>query len=85
MRAEGLGFAYQGSSRWALSRASLSADSGDEIWVTGPNAAGKSTLLGVLAGVMPAVIEGTLGAPSRSRPRTAPTLRVSVAPRSVRW
>ena len=33
---------------------------GRELWITGPNASGKSTLLLVLAGVIPEVIEGSM-------------------------
>jgi len=58
--AKGLGFTYFGDRSPALSDVSFEAEVGTETWITGPNAAGKSTLLAVLAGVIPTVVEGKL-------------------------
>ena len=55
-----LGFAYSGADSWTLAKVSLDSQPGKELWVTGPNASGKSTLLLVLAGVIPEVIEGSV-------------------------
>ena len=57
---DGLGFAYAGAESWTLRAVSLYVEAGEELWVTGPNAAGKSTLLAVLAGIVPEVIDGQL-------------------------
>jgi energy-coupling factor transport system ATP-binding protein len=57
---EALSFAYLGAEERALSDVEFEAQPGSEVWITGPNASGKSTLLGVLAGVIPEVIEGEL-------------------------
>lgn len=56
--AEGLGFTHAGAAAAALSRLDFRIHAGAETWVVGPNAAGKSTLLLMLAGVIPTVIEG---------------------------
>jgi len=58
--AEGVGFTYAGTRSVALEGVDFIADFGSETWITGPNAAGKSTLLAMIAGVVPTVIEGTL-------------------------
>jgi energy-coupling factor transporter ATP-binding protein EcfA2 len=58
--AAGFGFTYVGSRLPALSDLDLEVPGGSETWVTGPNAAGKSTLLAALAGVIPTVTEGAL-------------------------
>lgn len=60
IRAEGVGFAYSGVKSWSLHDVSFDVEPGEELWVTGPNAAGKSTLLAVLAGIVPEVIDGRL-------------------------
>ncbi len=60
VEASGLGFAHIGSKSWALSKVDLSVDAGSELWVTGPNASGKSTLLSILAGIIPEVIDGKI-------------------------
>ena len=57
---KGVGFAYSGADSWTLQGISLSVGAGEELWVTGPNAAGKSTLLAVLAGIVPEVVDGKL-------------------------
>jgi energy-coupling factor transport system ATP-binding protein len=44
----------------ALREISLDVAPGQTVWVTGPNASGKSTLLGVIAGIMPLVVSGEL-------------------------
>jgi len=58
--ADGLGFAYSGADSWALAHIAIDIAPGEELWLTGANASGKSTLLGLLANVIPTVIEGTL-------------------------
>jgi energy-coupling factor transport system ATP-binding protein len=60
IRLEQAAFAYHGASEWAFSGLNLDVGRGEELWVTGGNAAGKSTLLGVLAGVMPETIDGVV-------------------------
>ncbi len=57
---EGLGLAYSGSGVWALANVSGTVEPGEELWVTGANAAGKSSLMLMLAGVIPEVIEATI-------------------------
>lgn len=56
--AEGLGFTYVGARAPALAGVDLDLVPGSETWVTGPNVAGKTTLLLMLAGVIPTVMEG---------------------------
>ncbi|MCL4079456.1 ATP-binding cassette domain-containing protein [Coriobacteriia bacterium Es71-Z0120] len=58
--AEGVGFTYTRARSAAIAGIDFVATPGSENWITGPNAAGKSTLLGVIAGVVPTVIEGNL-------------------------
>jgi len=58
--AEGVGFTYAGTRSVAIEGVDFIAGFGSETWVTGPNAAGKSTLLAMIAGVVPTVIEGKL-------------------------
>jgi energy-coupling factor transport system ATP-binding protein len=60
IRTESLTFSYPDSSIAALWEISICVERGEVVWVTGPNAAGKSTLLGVLGGVLPEVIAGTI-------------------------
>ncbi|MDO8949458.1 MAG: ATP-binding cassette domain-containing protein [Actinomycetota bacterium] len=58
IHADHLGFTYLGSRVPTLAAITLEAAPGSETWITGPNAAGKSTLLAVFAGIIPTVIEG---------------------------
>ena len=60
IRADGLSFTYMATEESALRDISFTVARGEVAWVTGPNASGKSTLLGVVAGVMPLVISGEL-------------------------
>lgn len=56
----GVGFIYSGCTPSVLSDVGVRLAPASTLWITGPNASGKSTLLNVLAGVIPEVIEGTL-------------------------
>ncbi|HAL30021.1 MAG TPA: hypothetical protein DCP20_04815 [Coriobacteriia bacterium] len=58
--AVGVGFTYAGTRSVAIEGVDFIAGFGSETWITGPNAAGKSTLLEIIAGVVPTVIEGKL-------------------------
>lgn len=58
IHADRLGFTYLGSRVPTLADITLEAAPGSETWITGPNAAGKSTLLALLAGIIPTVMEG---------------------------
>lgn len=53
-------FRYAGSSSYALSGVTLSADRGELILLVGPSGCGKSTLLRVLNGLIPHFYEGEL-------------------------
>lgn len=55
-----LSFTYAGSNEHALQGVSLDILPSAETWIIGPNAAGKTTLLFALAGVIPTVIDGDL-------------------------
>jgi energy-coupling factor transporter ATP-binding protein EcfA2 len=58
---DSMSFTYMATDSPALHEISLEVERGEIVWVTGPNASGKSTLFGVVAGVMPLVIAGEFG------------------------
>lgn len=53
-------FRYIGAPREAVNNLTLEVQPGSELWITGSNASGKSTVLALLAGIIPTVIEGHL-------------------------
>lgn len=53
-------FRYLGAPREAVTDLTLEIHPGDELWITGSNASGKSTVLAMLSGIIPTVIEGHL-------------------------
>ncbi len=59
LTAQGVGFAYRGADRQALTEVDFRLDAGAVLLVVGPSGSGKSTLAKAIAGLIPRDIPGT--------------------------
>jgi energy-coupling factor transport system ATP-binding protein len=62
--------------RWILREVSLALRAGESVALVGPNASGKSTIAGLLAGII---------RPTAGRVHLAPKLRVALVPQDPSW